>query len=458
MDVARKNKVLIISRSFPPENISAVHRPLNFVKYLPQFGWEPHVVTTQKNTCLLDHSLLIQIKSNIRINEVFSFDPDNLKRLFKSNGSNGKSTGKHQYLSHLVLRALLKLYNIIYCRTIIIDYYDGWIPCGFLKGKQIIKKDGVDLIYVHGQPPCSFVIGLLLKKITGKPLVIDYDDSWTTSFYEKNKKGLKKIIRRSIEAKLLETADKVISVKKTTIEELLKEFSGIKKSKFNLITNGYDPNDFVGLNLNKGSKFVITYTGTISDKYYYSPESFLKAVGELVAEQKILKEHLEIKFIGLLISRYKERFLKLIHDLDLNDVIQIIGQRNHRECIEYQYNADLLLYIIESPDGRDISYQFAGVLPAKIFEYIYSGVPILGIVPPGFEADLLKKTGTGFIAEPNDVNSIKKAVLDIFKMYKNGTLSITPNTSEIKKYDRKHLTRDLAKVFDDLMVTVSKSS
>jgi glycosyltransferase involved in cell wall biosynthesis len=160
----------------------------------------------------------------------------------------------------------------------------------------------------------------------------------------------------------------------------------------------------------KNSKFVITYTGTISDKYYYSPESFLKAIGELIAEKKISKDSLKIKFIGLLIERYKERFLKLIHELYLNDTIQIIGHRTHQECIEYQMKSDLLLYIIESLNGKDISYQYAGVLPAKIFEYIYTGVPILAIAPPGFESDLIKRTKTGFIAEPNNIKSVKKAL------------------------------------------------
>lgn len=447
MDATQKNKVLIISRSFPPENISAVHRPLNFVKYLPQFGWKPYVVTTQKNTGLLDHSLLNKIHSGTQIYEVFSFDPDNLKALLRSSASKEKNAGKRNF-GHFLLRAVLKLYSILYDHTIIIDYYDGWIPCGLIKGIKLIKKAGIELIYVHGQPPCSFVIGLLLKKLTGKPLVIDYDDSWTTSFYEKNKKGFKKKIRHGIEGMLLKTADKVISAKKTTLDELAETFTGIQKNKLNLITNGYDPDDFVGLSSNKNSKFIITYTGTISDKYYYSPESFLKAVGELIVEQKISKDNLEIKFIGQVIARYKERFRKLIHELDLDDVIQMIGQLTHRECIEYQINADLLLYIIESIDGKDTSNQFSGVLPAKIFEYIYSGVPILAIVPPGFEADLIKKTGTGFIAKPNEVDSIKSVLFEFYSKSNRNKYILEENHKEIKKYDRELLTKKLSLVFD----------
>jgi len=447
MYTTKNKKVLIISRSFPPENISAVQRPFNFVKYLPQFGWKPYVITTKKNTGLLDHSLLNKIDRNILIEEVFSLDPDNLRGIFRLNE---KKAAKRNF-DHHFLNTALKLYSAVYYRTTIIDYYDGWIPCGLIKSLKLIKKAKIDLIYAHGQPPSSFVVGLLLKKITGKPLVIDYDDSWTTSVYEKKQKGIKKIIRQSIEAKLLKTADKVISVKKTTINEIMETFYGVENKKFKLITNGYDPKDFCGFVKKKNSKFVITYTGTISDKYYYSPESFLKAIGKLIAEKKLLKENLKIKFIGMLIERYKERFLKLIRQLDINDIIELKGHCSHKECIESQMKSDLLLYIIESLHGKDISYQYAGVLPAKIFEYIYTGVPILAIVPPGYEADLIKKTKTGFIAEPNDVNSIKYTLLEIFKKHKDGNLPINPDSNEIKKFDRKYLTGELATVFNNLL-------
>jgi glycosyltransferase involved in cell wall biosynthesis len=447
MYTTQNKKVLFISRSFPPENISAAQRPFNFVKYLPQFGWKPYVVTTKKHTGLLDYSLLNKIDRDILVEEVFSLDPDNLRSLFRLN--EGKA-GKRK-IGYFFLKTVLKLYSALYYRAIIIDYYDGWTPCGLIKSLKLIKKARIDLIYVHGQPPSSFVVGLFIKKITGMPLVIDYDDSWTTSFYEKKQKNIKKIIRQRIEAELLKTADKVISVKKTTINEIMETFCGIEKNKFELITNGYDPNDFAGFVKTKNSEFVITYTGTICDKYYYSPESFLKAISELIAEKKLSKDSLKIKFIGILIERYKERFLKLIHELNIDDTIEIIGHRTHQECIEYQMKSDLLLYIIESLDGKDISYQYAGVLPAKIFEYIYTGVPILAIIPPGFEADLIQKAKTGFVAEPNNVNSIKKVLFEIYEKYKCGQLCIDPNIEEIRKYDRRELTKKLAGVFDKVI-------
>ncbi|HMT12896.1 MAG TPA: glycosyl transferase, partial [Ignavibacteria bacterium] len=40
-------KVLIISYYFPPSGGPGVQRVLKFVKYLPEFGWQPIVLTVK---------------------------------------------------------------------------------------------------------------------------------------------------------------------------------------------------------------------------------------------------------------------------------------------------------------------------------------------------------------------------------------------------------------------------
>ncbi|HWA34482.1 MAG TPA: hypothetical protein VG737_10155, partial [Cyclobacteriaceae bacterium] len=44
---AGSRKVLIITYYWPPSGGSGVQRWLKFVKYLPEFGWTPHVYTPE---------------------------------------------------------------------------------------------------------------------------------------------------------------------------------------------------------------------------------------------------------------------------------------------------------------------------------------------------------------------------------------------------------------------------
>ena len=41
-------KVLILYPHFPPSNLAGVHRPRLFAQHLPDFGWEPVVLTVDE--------------------------------------------------------------------------------------------------------------------------------------------------------------------------------------------------------------------------------------------------------------------------------------------------------------------------------------------------------------------------------------------------------------------------
>ena len=128
-----------------------------------------------------------------------------------------------------------------------------------------------------------------------------------------------------------------------------------------------------------------------------------------------------------------------------------IGSVDHKKCAENQLNSDVLLYLMESLEGKELSYQFSGALPSKIYEYIYTGNTIMAIVPPGFEADMIERTRTGYVTEPNNVCSVKKLLYDLYKRYKEGTLRTAPDRLEVSKYDREILTGKLAGLFDAIL-------
>jgi len=446
--INHQKKVLFISRAFAPENSSTVHRPLKFTKFLPNYGWTPYVVTTKKHEGQTDNSLLKDIPREAVISEVFSPEPRNVKAILAEKVGKGGFCKLVQYF----LTAILKIYSIIYYRIVLIDWYDGWIPFGFFKARQILKKEDIDVIFTDMEPPSTSIIGLLSKKISGMPMVIDYHDPWTTSVNARQSSGLRKRIAEYLEHKILNCADTVIAGKSSIVSELADKFSDIDERKLVTITSGYDSDDYRDLKKVETSKFVITYTGKISEKLYYSPESFLYALASLIKEGKIPKYDVVSQFVGIVSPGYRNRFARLVKDLDLAEVVVCTGGVNRRKCAEFQLNADVLLYIIESLHGYNVSLQYSGVLPSKLYEYLFTGNTILGIVPPGFEADLIERTGIGIIAKPNNIESIKNALLALYKKYKNGSLKMHTNREEIRKFDRKVLTGELAHVFDKIMV------
>ena len=75
------NKVLIITYYWPPSGSSGVQRILKFTKYLPQFGWQPIILTVNKYPLVNEGDQMIQIADiNFSEKEVDQFKPWNVEK------------------------------------------------------------------------------------------------------------------------------------------------------------------------------------------------------------------------------------------------------------------------------------------------------------------------------------------------------------------------------------------
>ena len=82
--------------------------------------------------------------------------------------------------------------------------------------------------------------------------------------------------------------------------------------------------------------------------------------------------------------------------------------------------------MIPEADGRG-----KGVLSGKVFEYIAVGRPILAIVPPdGAAAELIRETGAGVVAPPDDPAAIRAALDELHARWRDGGLPDVELTAE----------------------------
>jgi hypothetical protein len=79
------------------------------------------------------------------------------------------------------------------------------------------------------------------------------------------------------------------------------------------------------------------------------------------------------------------------------------GLLPYREAMRRVAGADVLLLVV----GRN----HAEMLPGKLFDYLATGRPVIGIGPiPSEAADLLKASGAGVMLDPDDVPGIASAL------------------------------------------------
>jgi glycosyltransferase involved in cell wall biosynthesis len=104
-----------------------------------------------------------------------------------------------------------------------------------------------------------------------------------------------------------------------------------------------------------------------------------------------------------------------------------------RRSLELQRDSEALLLLIPEAGGRG-----RGVLSGKVFEYIAAERPILAAVPPeGAAAELIRDTGAGVVAPPDDVPALGEALAGLVERWRAGTLDGTA----LSAADRHRLSR-----------------
>ncbi len=435
----------MIAYYFPPFGGVPVQRTLKFAKYLLKYGWNPVVLTVRDG---YDHfhpndpSLINKIPDEVEvirsreigmIVRVAGFLNRKIQR-----GAN-KATTKVRFINYI-----LKLRKLLYNTFWFPDEKNTWAPGAFIKGLRILAKEDISIIYVSGYPWSAFLVGVILSKLKGIPLILDFRDAWTL-----NPRGFwDNCFQRFWEGKVLLHANKIIFATNLMREGYIEKYPWIDRKKFITITNGFDCDDykdFEGRKEKDNKKFLITFTGTFNDSIPpldidQSPYYFLKGLSRLLNEKDIF-ENIRICFVG----GFGKKNEALVKEMGLEDVVELKGHVSHDKCIQYQTEADLLLLIIYTCEWSK------SVLTGKLFEYIGARKPILALVPDGEAKDLIVKERLGRVVVPKDIEGIKNTILAFYDEWKNNKLKREENNSVFEKYEMSALTKNLVDVIETII-------
>ncbi|MDA3871426.1 MAG: glycosyl transferase family 1, partial [Candidatus Marinimicrobia bacterium] len=174
--MSKMKKVLIITYYWPPAGGPGVQRVLKFAKYLPQFGWQPIILTVKNGEySAIDESLIKEIPKECIVYKTKTFEPYNLYKKFVGKKKDEKlptyilNTNKNDNLNN-------KIAKWIRANLFIPDARIGWISHIVREGMKIIEKENPDIIF-SSSPPHSLQIGAKkLAKKSGLKWVADFRD------------------------------------------------------------------------------------------------------------------------------------------------------------------------------------------------------------------------------------------------------------------------------------------
>ena len=451
MEIFELKKVLMITSTFPPVAGSGVIRILKFVKYLPQHDWQVVVLTLRdKYSLKKDVTQIKEIPDGVRVYRTVMLNPLRIGWENKTHDKKGQKGIKDNSLLSLKTKKMSLFFKQLKKKIFELfstpDKGIGWLIPGVLRGLTLMRNEPVDIIYATSPAKTSLLIGLCLKKLTGKSYVVDFRDPWTLTGGSENLNKSKILVKVEnwLELQVMKNADRIIANTNYLKNAYINKYKKIVSEKITVITNGYDVQDFAGLSRARGNDknvFNISHIGEFYAKLR-KPDSFLKAIGILVKEKLIPKDRIKINFIGAGDYISSEQFKKLLDVESLKEIVNVIEYVSHRKSIQFMLDADALLLLQPSEKTNT-------QIPAKTFEYIYTGSCILAITPIwGATADVIKSSGHGVIAKDN-IDDIKEAVCQLYQ----GFLNNSPKKSSLSKahkYDRKFLTSELSKIFNEM--------
>lgn len=424
-------KLLIITYYFPPAGGPGVQRWLKFVKYLPEFDIQPIVYVPENPTYpIIDEGLVNEISDKVIVLKNKIWEPYQLASVFSKKKTKKISSGifPHQKKQTFLDKTFLWVRGNLF----IPDARVFWVKPSVAYLEKYIKENNIDTIVTSGPPHSLHLIGLELKEKLNVKWFADFRDPWTTIGYHKalrlSNYAAKK--HKSLEHKVLNTADTIIVTSKTTKAE----FQAITNEPIWVITNGYDIENVEKQILD--SKFTLAHIGSfLSDR---NPKFLWECLVELLQEIPDFKSHLEIKLIGAV----SQEVLDSIQEFNLNSYLNLLGYVSHHEAIAHQKKSQVLLLIeINSEDTKSI-------IPGKLFEYMVSNRPIIAIGPQGSDfADIIKETNTGVFFDYSEKAKLKSVILDFYNQFLEGRLQA--NGVGLQQYSRKNLTRQLAQLIKE---------
>lgn len=426
-------RVLIITYYWPPSGGSGVQRWVKFSKYLPSQGWRP-VIYTPENPDMpsIDQSLYSDIPGEAEIikrpiTEIYS-----IYRRISGNKGGGEVNPINSQKKTLKQKLMLAIRGNLF----IPDPRISWLRPSVRFLKKYLREHPVDVIVSTGPPHSMHLIAREVSKATGIPWVADFRDPWTRMFYFKHL-ALSDWARKKhekLEKMVLDDASAVVAVSPLVQEE----FKTMTGNRIELVTNGYDPEDF-GQVVEPDGHFNIVHTGLFASDG--NPETLWKVLSDLCREDARFADQLRIRLVG----KNDTMILDSIHTAGLERNLVDLGYRDHTVAVREQMGSTMLIL----PLRKEPEYR--ATLPGKLFEYLGSQRPVLGIgQTDGAMARILADTGAGETFEWDDEAGIRTYVLKRWEKFLAGDDDSVPDNN-IEQYSRKATARKMAALLESLI-------
>jgi glycosyltransferase involved in cell wall biosynthesis len=416
-------KVLLVSFYFPPAGGGGVQRPLKLAQYLPAMGVETHVLAPDDPRWIhRDDGLRAPSQAWVH----------RARYVGVSGGKPSEVLAGKTGLERATTQARLQLR-----RLVVPDENATWALTAIPAGIRVVREHGIDVVVSTSPPPSTHLIAAAIARATGARWVADLRDSLVAHAHRRAdtlgtraKSSMHARVARLVAAR----ADAI-----TCVSDAISEETRALGPKGQVVTiaNGCDFDDVAGLARHPSERFRITHTGSFFGRR--DPRPFLQALHDSGLD-------VVARFLG----DFRPADRAWAESLELGDRLELLPYASRAESLALQRDSEALLLLIPEAGGRG-----RGVLSGKVFEYVAVGRPILAAVPPdGAAADLIRETGAGVVAPPDDLEAIVSALRELHARWRDdGLPDIELSDDWRRRLSRRTRVEEMAELLADVVHT-----
>jgi glycosyltransferase involved in cell wall biosynthesis len=436
-----RHRVLIVSRELPPAIGPHPIRVAKLAKYLPEFGWDPTVLTVPVDHVVLRDDELAAEMGDVPVLRVprllarvvppgSTRDPRTATRSEPTQPTANTSPAGDFSQPHQGRRRLH-----LSGKMLVPDAAVLWALPASRRAATIANQ--FDAVLTTAPPFSTHLVGNNLSRRHGLPWVAEYRDNWTTNPLYRRSPPIQ-WFNRMLERRFLAAADAVVVVSEAASAEFRTSFRGLD-SKIHVARNGFDPDDLPPPGP-RAESFEIAYAGSLELRR--DPRPFFRALARTTERRPEIGKEIRLHLMGWVVDWVIEAANEAVGP----DRVTFDGLVSHREALHRASRAAVLLGITTRVEAGG-----AG-LTSKLFEYVGLRRPVLMLAPEGPARQLVRDAGCGLSADPDDVEEIAGALARLFDEWRNQSERVA-SEQFISGLTRRATAQSVAAALDDARTT-----
>lgn len=405
-------RILMIAYHFPPiAGSSGIQRTLRFVQHLPSLGWEPLVLTVHPRAYpRTSDDLMADIPPGVVVSRAFGMDT---ARQLSIGG---------RYFGWMARP----------------DRWMSWRLGAIPEGLRLIRKYRPELIWSTYPIATAHTIGSTLHKLTGVPWIADFRDPMAQDGYPADPKVWQQF--SDIENNAVHKAAFSTFTTPGTVQLYQSRFPDVA-DKMMLLENGYDEESFAGLTQGERAPLVPGALVLLHSGIVYpderDPRPLFQAIQRLHRAGQIEPETLRFRFRA---ASHEDLLAALSQEYGIAPFIEICPPVPYREALAEMMRADGLL--VMQSDGCNAQ------IPAKIYEYLRAGRPLLCLADPvGDTAGVMRQAGLTDIVRLESADEIEALLPQFLAQLRQGSVAL-PNPMVVAQASRRGRTAALAPLLE----------